>query len=113
VEQEAADRRAEAERRRALDKKATALVDEILRESTAAARLRSLLAMIGKPAPDHPRTTAFIRWAEEQLAIAEARLASEALEGRLREADLFDSDQSEGTCSPVTPSPSRQGSVVR
>ena len=89
---EASRRREEAELRRRQDQKAESLAEEIVSEMAAADRLRSLLAIVGMPRVDYPRTVALVRWAEKRLAAAEARLATEAIEQRLEQAGLFECD---------------------
>ena len=89
---EAPRRREEAELRRRQDQKAESLAEEIVSEKVAVDRLRSLLALIGKPQADYRRTAAWVRWVEERLAAAEARLATEAIEQRLGQAGLFVDD---------------------
>jgi hypothetical protein len=97
AEQERARRRERAERHRAQEQMAIGLAGELIEEQEAAERLRSLLTVLGPPEADHPRTAAFIRWAQDRLAAADGRITRETIEQLLEGAGLFGSDEAEET----------------
>lgn len=104
AEGEVARRRAEAERRAAIEKRRLAALEQLMIEAAELERLRRFVDTLergGEPAPES-RAAALMNWARKRLAEREAKLGREELEQRLCNAQLFGEDDSQNLWRPFT-----------
>jgi hypothetical protein len=104
AEEEVARRRADAERRAAIEKRRVAALEQLMLEAAELERLRGFVDMLeqgGEPAPES-RVAALMYWARERLVGREAHLGHEELEQRLNNAQLFGEDDSQNLWRPFT-----------
>jgi hypothetical protein len=94
---EAARAREAAERRRLIDEKALAFVEQLAAERTDVEQLQSVIGCLAQPGLG-PRASKLIQWAEQRLQALELQLDAEAIESRLEEARLFGDGEPGANC---------------